>query len=111
MHGWLNTGRQKSKISPDAVDSHKRPRCHEPEETQEHILIWSCSPTYEEGTTEQPMPCPRNLHQVYQVLARISGNSYTGCEQCTWVTTWIDSTGNWWPATHWMAYDNERLPQ
>jgi hypothetical protein len=38
MHGWLNIGRQKSKISPDAVNSHKCPRCHEPEETQEHIL-------------------------------------------------------------------------
>jgi hypothetical protein len=38
MHGWLNTGCQKSKISPDAVNSHKCPRCHEPEETQEHIL-------------------------------------------------------------------------
>jgi hypothetical protein len=25
MHGWLNTGRQKSKISPDANESHKCP--------------------------------------------------------------------------------------
>jgi hypothetical protein len=38
MHGWLNTGCQKSKISLDAVNSHKCPRCHEPEETQEHIM-------------------------------------------------------------------------
>jgi hypothetical protein len=38
MHGWLNTGCQKSKISPDANESHKCPRCHEPNETQEHIL-------------------------------------------------------------------------
>jgi hypothetical protein len=38
MHGWLNTGRQKAKISPDATDSHNCPRCHEPNETQEHIL-------------------------------------------------------------------------
>jgi hypothetical protein len=38
MDGWLNTGHQKSKISMDAVDSHKCPRCHEPNETQEHIL-------------------------------------------------------------------------
>jgi hypothetical protein len=38
MHGWLNTGQQKSKISPDATDLHKCPRCHEPDETQEHIL-------------------------------------------------------------------------
>jgi hypothetical protein len=28
IHGWLNTGRQKSKISSDAVESHKCPRCH-----------------------------------------------------------------------------------
>jgi len=38
IHGWLNTGRQKSKISPDATDSHKCPRCQLPNETQEHIL-------------------------------------------------------------------------
>lgn len=38
MHGWLNTGRQKKKISPNAVDSHKCPRCGEPDESQEHIL-------------------------------------------------------------------------
>jgi hypothetical protein len=36
--GWLNTGSQKSKISPDVVDSHKCPRCHKSNETQEHIL-------------------------------------------------------------------------
>jgi hypothetical protein len=38
MHGWLNMGHQKTKILPDAMDSHKCPRCHEPDETQEHIL-------------------------------------------------------------------------
>jgi hypothetical protein len=38
MHGWLNMGHQKSKISPDATESHKCPRCHGPDETQEHIL-------------------------------------------------------------------------
>jgi hypothetical protein len=38
MHGWLNTGSQKSKISPDATESHKCPRCLEPNETQEHLL-------------------------------------------------------------------------
>ena len=38
VHGWLNTGHQKSKISPDAVDSHKCPHCQEPNETHEHIL-------------------------------------------------------------------------
>jgi hypothetical protein len=37
-HGWLNTGSQKSKISPDATESHKCPRCLEPNETQEHLL-------------------------------------------------------------------------
>jgi hypothetical protein len=31
-------GHQKSKISPDAPDSHKCPRCLEPNETQEHLL-------------------------------------------------------------------------
>ena len=38
MHGWLNTGSQKSKTSPDAVESRKCPRCLEPSETQEHLL-------------------------------------------------------------------------
>jgi hypothetical protein len=38
MHGWLNTGSQKSKISPDATESHKCPRCLKPNETQEHLL-------------------------------------------------------------------------
>jgi hypothetical protein len=38
IHGWLNTGCQKSKISPDAVDAHKCPQCLQPNETQEHIL-------------------------------------------------------------------------
>ncbi len=37
-HKWLNMGCQKSKISPDATDSHKCPRCHEPNKTQDHIL-------------------------------------------------------------------------
>ena len=39
VHGWLNTGRQKSKISPDAVDAHKCPRCQADNESQEHILL------------------------------------------------------------------------
>jgi hypothetical protein len=38
MHVWLNTGHQKSKISLDATELHKCPRCHGPDETQEHIL-------------------------------------------------------------------------
>jgi hypothetical protein len=38
MHGWFNTGHQKTKILPDATDSHKCPQCHEPDEMQEHIL-------------------------------------------------------------------------
>jgi hypothetical protein len=38
MHGWLNTGHQKSNILPDAMALHKCPLCHEPDETQEHIL-------------------------------------------------------------------------
>jgi hypothetical protein len=38
IHGWLNTGQQKSKIFPDATDLHKCPRCLEPNETQEHLL-------------------------------------------------------------------------
>ncbi len=38
VHGWLNTGRQKSKIFADAVESHKCPRCHKPNETHKHIL-------------------------------------------------------------------------
>jgi hypothetical protein len=38
IHGWPNTGHQKSKISPDAVDAHHCPRCLQPNENQEHIL-------------------------------------------------------------------------
>ena len=66
MHGWLNTGQQKSKISPDATELHKCPRCQEPDETQEHIL--KCQhvsahqkrydlvhPDDEEDKTKQPM--------------------------------------------------------
>jgi len=39
MHGWLNVGTQKEKISPDAKDAHKCPRCLDPNETEEHILM------------------------------------------------------------------------
>jgi hypothetical protein len=39
IHGWLNTGWQKSKISPDAVNAHKCPCCLEADETQEHLLL------------------------------------------------------------------------
>ena len=39
IHGWLNTGRQKSFISPEAPDSHKCPRCQHPLETQAHVLM------------------------------------------------------------------------
>ena len=42
VHGWLNTGQQKSKISLDAVDAHKCPHCQEADESQEHILL--CPP-------------------------------------------------------------------
>jgi hypothetical protein len=38
MHGWLNTGHQKSKILLDATELHKCPRCHGPDETQEQIM-------------------------------------------------------------------------
>jgi len=38
IHGWLNTGEQKSKISPTAPEAHCCPRCKEPLETQEHVL-------------------------------------------------------------------------
>jgi hypothetical protein len=38
IHSWLNTGHWKSKISPDAIDSHHCPRCLQPTENQEHIL-------------------------------------------------------------------------
>jgi hypothetical protein len=39
VHGWLNTGQQNSKISPDVIDAHKCPCCQEADETQEHILL------------------------------------------------------------------------
>ena len=39
VHGWLNTGRQKSRILPNAVDAHKCPRCQANNESQEHILL------------------------------------------------------------------------
>jgi len=41
IHGWLNTGEQKSKISPLAKEAHWCPRCKGPLETQDHVL--SCT--------------------------------------------------------------------
>jgi len=38
IHGWINTGEQKYKISPEAPDAHRCPRCALPLEDQEHIL-------------------------------------------------------------------------
>jgi len=38
IHGWLNSGSQKEKISPDATEAHRCPRCLCPHETPEHIL-------------------------------------------------------------------------
>jgi hypothetical protein len=38
IHGWLNTGAQKAKISPAAVDAHQCPRCNLALETQNHVL-------------------------------------------------------------------------
>jgi hypothetical protein len=39
VHGWLNTGQQKSKILPDVVDAHKCPCCQVDNESHEHILL------------------------------------------------------------------------
>jgi hypothetical protein len=81
IQGWLNTGRQKSKISPDAVESDKCPRCHEPNETRSQAhpevptcwcsqeMIWSCSPNAEEDPTKWSLSCTRDVHEVHQVLA------------------------------------------
>ena len=38
IHGWINMGEQKSKISPDAPEAHRCPHCALPLEDQEHIL-------------------------------------------------------------------------
>ncbi len=38
IHSWLNTGRRKSKISPDVIDAYHCPRCLQRTENQEHIL-------------------------------------------------------------------------
>ena len=38
IHGWLNTGDQKARISPDATESHKCPRCQTTVEDQDHVL-------------------------------------------------------------------------
>jgi hypothetical protein len=38
IHGWLNTGDQKARISPDATESHKCPRCQTMVEDQDHVL-------------------------------------------------------------------------
>jgi len=39
IHGWLNTGKQKSRISPTAKEAHCYPWCKGPLETQEHVLM------------------------------------------------------------------------
>ncbi len=62
-------------------------------------MIWSCSSIDEEDQTKQLMSCPRGIYQVCQILARISGNNYTGREQCPWFTMWINSKGDCWPRT------------
>jgi hypothetical protein len=41
---------------------------------------------------------------LYQVLAWISRNNHTGCEQCTWITMWIATTGNCWSRVYWLAF-------
>jgi hypothetical protein len=73
--------------------------------------IWTCLSHDEEDQTEQLLPCPRSVYNVYKVLACISGNNHTGCEQCTWITMWIAMTGNCWSRAYWLAFGNVRVPQ
>ncbi len=69
-------------------------------------MIWSCL-SIDKDLTEQYMSHPSSIYQVYQVLARISGNNYTGCEQCACVTTWTNLKRDCRSRTNWLAYGNE----
>jgi hypothetical protein len=54
----------------------------------ENAILWS-SPS-EEDKNESLMSYPRQIHEMHQVLAWVSRNTYTGCEQCTWITVWFE---------------------
>ena len=77
IHGWLNTGRQKKKISPSAVEAHKCPRCFEPNETQEHVLTCRAVSAHRKRyalvipTTSKMTPNPRcPVQQVFVACFR-----------------------------------------
>jgi hypothetical protein len=80
IHGWLNMGRQKSKISPDAVDAHKCPQCLQPNETQEHIL--KCPHT---GAHK------RRYELVCLMMTKIIQNPSCGVQQVfeSYVRSWL----------------------
>jgi hypothetical protein len=47
-------------------------------------MLQPCPPNDEKDPPKQTLPSPRSIYQVHQVLAQISGNIYTGHEQCTY---------------------------
>jgi len=49
LHSWLNTGKQKSKISPAAKAANCCPRCKAPVETQEHVLMCKHASAHKQG--------------------------------------------------------------
>jgi hypothetical protein len=53
---------------------------------------------YDRTTYVQSKKC----YYMYEVLTWISGNSYTRCEQFTWIATWITLKGNRWPRMYWL---------
>jgi hypothetical protein len=123
MDGWITAIRNWRPFRMQLSHISVQVACHEPEETQEHILkchhvgahkkrqIWNGSSVNAADQTEPPLSCPRSVYNVYQILAWIFGNKYTRCEQCTWITMWIHSEGNCWSRVNLLAFGNERIPQ
>ena len=89
IHGLLNTGRQKSKISPDT-----QLNCTSVQDVTNQMKLMSTS-----WSANMWVPTGKDMilfSQYGRSLAQISGNSYTGCEQCIWDTMWTSLARRWY---------------
>ncbi len=77
IHGWLNTGWQKSKISPDAIDAHKCPCCQEANKTQEHILLCPAGSDIANNMNSYIL-CPRILYEIKPVKSNNCSSGASG---------------------------------
>jgi hypothetical protein len=89
VHGWLNTGQQKSKYSQcrRCSQAPTRPRSRWDPRTHTFMPSRKCTPQmiqtcifYVQGyDMKLNLQSPTTVHLVHQVMARISGNTSTGC--------------------------------